>query len=416
MNRTSRNIKKRVIAILLTLLIVLNGIPGQVFAGDRSTQEFGNYIIEVCDKNGNPVQEAAVSCNMTIIETVSGSDMQSETYESRELRTGENGICIIDLETLLTPGQEDGTRSIQMDVTVFAEGYEMKTIQNIRIVSGVANDRLVVSLENKKYTVMASAGEGGSIRLNEETGNSIQAERDSQVQLTVTPDAGYQILTVLVNDVPQVVADPNAFSTEVTVTGDMTVTAAFVRIYTVTVHYDNTRGTIETQPSSSGGTIGAEKVTAEDGTAIQITATPNELYRVAGVVLKQGETVVADESYTDNTYTNANPYQKTITADADYELEITFAYQMQRVIAETPEHGTLQVSEEAVEYGGRSTVTMKPEQNYHIKEIRINDTLMQETECENGQEAEDGTFRFDLVNICEDKRIQVIFEENEEIS
>lgn len=416
MNRTSRNIKKRVIAILLTLLIVLNGIPGQVFAGDRSTQEFGNYIIEVCDKNGNPVQEAAVSCNMTIIETVPGSDMQSETYESRELRTGENGICIIDLETLLTPGQEDGTRSIQMDVTVFAEGYEMKTIQNIRIVSGVANDRLVVSLENKKYTVMASAGEGGSIRLNEETGNSIQAERDSQVQLTVTPDAGYQILTVLVNDVPQVVADPNAFSTEVTVTGDMTVTAAFVRIYTVTVHYDNTRGTIETQPSSSGGTIGAEKVTAEDGTAIQITATPNELYRVAGVVLKQGETVVADESYTDNTYTNANPYQKTITADADYELEITFAYQMQRVIAETPEHGTLQVSEEAVEYGGRSTVTMKPEQNYHIKEIRINDTLMQETECENGQEAEDGTFRFDLVNICEDKRIQVIFEENEEIS
>lgn len=346
MNRTSRNIKKRVIAILLTLLIVLNGIPGQVFAGDRSTQEFGNYIIEVCDKNGNPVQEAAVSCNMTIIETVPGSDMQSETYESRELRTGENGICIIDLETLLTPGQEDGTRSIQMDVTVFAEGYEMKTIQNIRIVSGVANDRLVVSLENKKYTV----------------------------------------------------------------------TAAFVRIYTVTVHYDNTRGTIETQPSSSGGTIGAEKVTAEDGTAIQITATPNELYRVAGVVLKQGETVVADESYTDNTYTNANPYQKTITADADYELEITFAYQMQRVIAETPEHGTLQVSEEAVEYGGRSTVTMKPEQNYHIKEIRINDTLMQETECENGQEAEDGTFRFDLVNICEDKRIQVIFEENEEIS
>lgn len=320
------------------MLIVLNGIPGQVFAGDRSTQEFGNYIIEVCDKNGNPVQEAAVSCNMTIVETVPGSDMQSETYESRELRTGENGICIIDLETLLTPGQEDGTRSIQMDVTVFAEGYEMKTFQNIRIASGVANDRLVVSLENEKYTV----------------------------------------------------------------------TAAFVRIYTVTVHYDNTRGTIETQPSSSGGTIGAEKVTAEDGTAIQITATPNELYRVAGVVLKQGETVVADESYTDNTYTNANPYQKTITADADYELEITFAYQMQRVIAEPPEHGTIQVSEEAVEYGGSSTVTMKPEQNYHIKEIRINDTLMQETECESGQEAEDGTFQFDLVNICEDKRIQVI--------
>lgn len=346
MDRTSRNIKKRVIAILLTLLIVLNGIPGQVFAGDRSTQEFGNYMIEVCDKNGNPVQEAAVFCNMTIVETLPGSDMQSETYESRELRTGENGICIIDLETLLTPGQKDGTRSIQMDVTVFAEGYEMKTIQNIRIVSGVANDRLVVSLENEKYTV----------------------------------------------------------------------TAAFVRIYTVTVHYDNTRGTIETQPSSSGGTIGAEKVTAEDGTAIQITATPNELYRVAGVVLKQGETVVADESYTDNTYTNANPYQKTITADADYELEITFAYQMQRVIAEPPEHGTIQVSEEAVEYGESSTVTMKPEQNYHIKEIRINDTLMQETECESGQEAEDGTFQFDLVNICEDKRIQVIFEENEEIS
>ena len=149
MNRTSRNVKKRVIAILLTLLIVLNGIPGQVFAGDRSTQEFGNYMIEVCDKNGNPVQEATVSCNMTIIETVPGSDMQSETYESRELRTGENGICIINLETLLTPGQEDGTRSIQMDVTVFAEGYEMKTIQNIRIASGVANDRLVVSLENE---------------------------------------------------------------------------------------------------------------------------------------------------------------------------------------------------------------------------------------------------------------------------
>ncbi len=262
MNRTSRNIKKRVIVILLTLLIVLNGILGQ----------------------------------------------------------------------------GDGTRFIQMGGTVFAEGYEMKAIQNTRIAS------------------------------------------------------------------------------EVTVTGDMTVTAAFVRIYTVTVRYDNTRGTIETQPFSSGGTIGAEKVTAEDGTAIQITATPNELYRVAGVVLKQGETVVADESYTDNTYTNANPYQKTITADADYELEITFAYQMQRVIAETPEHGTIQVSEEAVEYGGRSTVTMKPEQNYHIKEIRINDTLMQETECENGQEAEDGTFQFDLVNICEDKRIQVIFEENEEIS
>lgn len=147
-----------------------------------------------------------------------------------------------------------------------------------------------------------------------------------------------------------------------------------------------------------------------------MTATPNELYRVAGIVLKKGDTVVADETYVDNTYTNANPYQKTITADADYELEITFAYQMQRVIAETPEHGTIQVSEEAVEYGGSSTVTMKPEQNYHIKEIRINDVLMQETECENGQEAEDGTFQFDLVNICEDKRIQVIFEENEEIS
>lgn len=416
MNGTSRNIRKRIIAVLLTLLVVLNGIPGQVFAGDQSTQGLGNYMIEVQDKNGNPVQGAAVSCEMTIIETIPGQELQGEIYESRELQTEENGICIIDLEQLLIPGQEDGTRSIQMDVTVFAEGYEMKTIRGIQIPSDGANNRLVVSLANIKHTVTAIAGEGGSIRLNEETGNSIQVERNSQVQVSVTPDAGYQILTVMVDDVPQIVADPNAFRTELTVTGDMTVTATFVRIYTVTVRYDSTRGTIETQPSSSGGMIGTEKVTAEDGTAIQITATPNELYRVAGVVLKQGETVVADESYTDNTYTNANPYQKTITADADYELEITFAYQMQRVIAETPEHGTIQVSEEAVEYGGSSTVTMKPEQNYHIKEIRINDALMQETECENGQEAEDGTFQFDLVNICEDKRIQVIFEENEEIS
>lgn len=416
MNRTSRNIKKRVIAILLTLLIVLNGIPGQVFAGDRSTQEFGNYMIEVCDKNGNPVQEAAVSCNMTIVETVPGSDMQSETYESRELRTGEDGICTINLEQILTGGQEGSTRFIQMNLIVFAEGYEMATINNIRITLANAKERQTVTLAHVKDTVTAAAGEGGNIRLNEETADSIQVERDSNVHIVVTPDEGYQILSVMVNGVSQTIDDPDTFSTDVTVTGDMVVKATFVKTYTVRFRYDNTKGTLETQPASLGGTIGTEEITVKSGTEIRVTATPDELYRVAGVVLRKGDTIIEDESYEENIYTNANPYRKTIMTDADYELEVTFAYRIQKVTAEPPEHGTIQVSEEAVEYGGSSTVTMKPEQNYHIKEIRINDALLQETECENGQEAEDGTFQFDLVNICEDKRIQVIFEENEEIS
>lgn len=416
MNRTNSTITKRVIALLLTLLIAVNGIPGQVFAGNPGDQTQEEYTIDVQDKNGNPVQGASVSCDMTIIETVPGSEMQSETHESTELQTGEDGICAIDLEQILTGGQEGSTRFILMKLVVFAEGYEVETINNIRITLANAKDRRVVSLAYGKDTVTAAAGEGGNILLNDEDVDSIQIERNSNVHIVVTPDEGYQILSVTVDGVSQTIDDPDTFSTDVTVTGDMVVQAVFVKTYTVTFRYDNTKGTLETQPASLGGTIGAEELTVKSGTEIRVTATPDELYRVARVVLKKGDTIIADEPYEENIYTNANPYRRTIMTDADYELEVTFAYRVQKVTAETPEHGTIQISEENVEYGGRSTVTMKPEQNYHIKEIRINDVVMQETECENGQEAEDGTLRFDLVQICEDKRIQVVFEADETVA
>ena len=244
----------------------------------------------------------------------------------------------------------------------------------------------------KEATVTANAGEGGSILLDEVPVSSKTVDAGTLMKITAKAEEGYQIASMKIGnaDVPNVFGKTE-FSSDSTVNNDLTVTATFVKVYTVTVTH-NENGSIEiVEPATVGGAV-----TVENGTDVKIKATPEANYRVSDVKINGAK----DDSVTG---ANNSGYEKTLTADKDYTVVITFAPNTFAITKGQTENGTISLGSESVDYNGSCNVVVTPDDGYSVTSVKVNGTDIGMYETENG------SVKFTIANITEAQNVEATF-------
>ena len=299
--------------------------------------------------------------------------MQAEVPTTAQVTvsvTGDATVKLNDVEQNSVTVEKDETVKVEI---IPGEGSYLKTVtvagENKEVTKGNAYEETLTVTENvaitavsaKEYTVTATAGEGGSIKLNDDTTSPITVDDGTSVTVNVVPDEGYHISSVTIDTAAQTITDVSAFSKDLVITGNTTVEATFVKVYTITVTH-NENGTVVTDPESVGGSV-----TVNTGTEVSVTATPNTNYRVSEVKIN---------GVTDSTVLGVNNegYNYSFSADKNYEFEITFALNRFSVTAQNAENGTIAISESPVDYGTSSTITLSPNPGYTVESVKVNGT------------------------------------------
>lgn len=253
----------------------------------------------------------------------------------------------------------------------------------------------------RDYTVTISKNNGGAVKLGGiVVASSASFEEGSSTNLTVVPNADYQIASVSIGGILQTITDPTNFEKTLTLTSDITVSVSFVRVYTITVTH-NENGTVVTDPVCSGG-----KVTVKTGDNVLLTASPLETYRVSKVVINGTAT-----DYNDNRFDNASPYTNSLTADKDYTVVITFAPMVYKITSAACTNGTVTLDSAKVDYNNDTSARIEPADRYEIDTIKVNGIDAKDLLSEN----DDGSLKLTIAGVKEDKNIVVTFKLSETI-
>lgn len=172
---------------------------------------------------------------------------------------------------------------------------------------GLASDLTVYAMFRLTYDYKATvnAGEGGNVTLDKYSFNE-----GDDVVITVAPNAGYELVSLIVNDsdVTESVGS-NRYTAE-NLTGDLTVTAVFG------VHYDYTAAATQAE----GGTVSFSATRFNVGDSVLVTVKPDAGYELASLTVNGSDVTGAVNN---NRYTAKN-LTGNLTASASFRLAATY--------------------------------------------------------------------------------------------
>ena len=140
--------------------------------------------------------------------------------------------------------------------------------------------------EITSYTVKASAGEGGTIT---PSGDVLVAHGNSAV-FTITPEKGYHVKEVLADNKAVTLTDNQYTFTDVK--EPHTISASFEK--------DITTVTISASAGEGGNISPSGEVTAEIGSSVEFTVTPDDGYHVKAVLVDDAVVSLTDDKYVFN--------------------------------------------------------------------------------------------------------------------
>ena len=230
------------------------------------------------------------------------------------------------------------------------------------------------------YLVNIISSENGTVTADKET-----AHYGETVTLTITPDEGYELesLRVIYDDAIVPVTEGNTF---VMLACNAAITATFKMIdYAVTIE------------PAKGGTITADKATANMGETVTLTVTPDEGYEFDQLTVMNGETQV-DVVAAEGNYTFVMPagnVEITATYKAiDYDITLVPSVS-----------GTVTADKETAHVDETITLTITPDKGYELDEIHVMFGEMQLTTVSEGEGIH--TFTMPAGNVV----ISVLFKE-----
>lgn len=460
MKKTKSKIIDRILAMMLSFVLVVGMIPTTAFAAAEESKNI--YTITVVEEDGKtPVSNATIKYSLVcgensvdnkkvvtngqgianidvgtvgITEEISGIltyEITCDNYKivkgSGTVNTGKN--TQIKMNKTISIVKVNVTGNAKVKLTVDGTAYEKNelvvprdTKVKVEIVPEDGSYVKTVSKGNvpEKYksyietytadeditinaTVMeevkigADAGKNGKITINGKFEKDVLVDKNSEVEIAVIPNEGYQIESITVNDQGETVKNPNGSILKLKADKSIHVEATFVKVYTVAV-VKNGSGTITVNSTESGGTV-----VIENGRAINISAQPDTNWRVSAVVIN-GEWIKVSGA-------NDSNYETTLSANKDYKVEVTFALNQYKVSAENSKMGTISIGTTPVEYGKSSTVTVEPNDGYAVSKIKVNEKEWTKEFDRN----DDEKIVFTIDDIKENQNIEVTFVPIQEI-
>lgn len=406
MRQTKRKIHDRVLAIILSLMMIVAIMPLNALAEKNAASVLTTDIEEKVFYVGTAAEftfttTANDDANTMVRGSFSFSDPDAiEKLEYLESKDGnwyefngdfgpETGFPMIDgTSTFRATFNKAG------NYTVTAS---MKTVDNDTELCSVEADVVVKS----KVTITATSNDGGTISLNNDNSGSLVVDAGTSVAIGIKANDGYQIASLNIGGIPTSnVAGKTEFSVNTVVAGDITVEVVFVKVWTVTVtHTEN--GVVEVTPAGEGGSV-----TVETGTKVSIKAMPEKYYHVSKVIIN---------GVVDTSFTSANDagYETELTADKEYTVEITFAPNIYSIEVEDSVNGTAASDSTAVEYNGNSRITITPDAEYTVDAVTVVDAATNNPIPFSDITKENGIVYFDIKNIATDVKVNVIFKKAE---
>ncbi len=377
---------------------------------------------EAVDKEVS-VEDVADTCtiSLTATETVVEQNTVSVTVLGGEARVElegveQNAVTVnkgTEIPVKITPA--DG--SYIKELMVGGKSCEVEDTEEYNGTVKVDSDIAIVVTIVKEFTVTAPAVEGGTITLNEQEVASLTVDENTEVAVSVSANDGYQISSVTIGGVAQnIPSAATSFERVLTVTDNTAIIVEFVKVFTVTIsHNDN--GIVDTKPEITNSTNEGGSVTVESGEQIIITADPADNYRVSKVEITGEE----PDTFEDNYGTSEDDvYTKTLTADKDYEVVITFAPNRYLVEKAATQNGKIVIngsteSSILVDHDASCTVVVTPDEGYSVATVTVSGNEVdefKEYEDDNGNTV----VEFNVSNITESKEIAAAFVETETIS
>lgn len=407
MNQMMKKRFNRVIAMIMSLLIIFAMMPLNVFADETTSavlttdMEKQKYIVgqpteftfttKANDDAGKMVRGYFVFSDTTAIEKLEYYETKDGNWYELDGAFGpESGFPIIDgTSKFRVTFKKAGDFSVTVSIKTVDGGTEL--------CSATANIKAV-----KAFTYSVEQNEGGSVSLNgngvtsNDTKNgSMSFEGVSTVSIKIKANEGYQIASLKVDGVSkgyEKFIGKTEATTEKKQQKDIKIEVVFVRVYTVTITSSG-NGKIESTPDVKGGTVKVEQ-----GTNIAVNAVPDKFYHVSRVVVNGAE----DTSFESK---NDVSYNKTFAADKDYTIEVTFAANIYNVTVADSKNGTVTSDVSSVEYNGSAKINIAPQDGYMVDNVTVNNTKVAAvTKDENG-------IYFTIDNINEDKAVAVTFKE-----
>ena len=281
-----------------------------------------------------------------------------------------------------TAGEE-----VVIDLTSYSTGNVIIAFYGESTVTGNGDNNLHIDnvrldyIPATTYTITATAGENGTIT---PAGAVLVDEGDEQA-FTITPDAGYQIASVMVdtdNDVTATVVANNGVYTFTNVTADHTIAATFEVIPATTY-------TITATAGENGTITPAGAVPVDEGDEQAFTITPDAGYQIASVMVDTDNDVTDELEYNDGVYTYT--FENVVanhTIHATFEVLQTYTITVNitgngEVVATDEDDNVYPMENGVVTVNNGADVNLEitPAENYQIESVTI-DGVPEELEQE----------------------------------
>ncbi len=207
-----------------------------------------------------------------------------------------------------------------LNITVTAkDGFKIKSITWNEENQTITNEHVVSFSQtvssNCSLVVVYEAGFYQATIVNDndqgEIDGIIHQQSYSQgtvLQITVTPKYGFAIATVVWNNIPVQITNPNGFTFQRVVDGTSTLSVLYTEtLVTATVNNDSQKGTVT-------GFVNGEKYSIDN--YVTITVTPNEGYTIKSIIFN-GIGVPVDE----NQKVNGISFQKMLSKNSTLTVE-----------------------------------------------------------------------------------------------
>lgn len=250
----------------------------------------------------------------------------------------------------LTVTPDNGYRLKSLKVN----GQEVSVDENNQAkVEVTKNMTVTAEFELIDYTVNIDSSNitNGTITADKETANI-----GDTITLTVTPDEGYELKSLMVNGVEVEVDENN--QAKVVVSENMNVTAEFTAI-DYAVNIDST--------SITNGKITADKDTANLGETVTLTVTPDEGYKLKSLKVNGVEVEV------DANNQAKIVVSKDMTVTAEFE-SLDFAV---TINDDNIEHGKVTTDKTTAKIGETVTLTVAADTDYYLNSITVNGELVE---------------------------------------
>ena len=382
----------RAFSVVLALLMVLSILPITAFAS--TSVNVDSFTVCVKDSvNNADINDASIEYKVLIDQNVK---------EDNTVKTNEGEAVIAEMKNY-EQDIADG-KSVTFEYSVSADSYVTKT-GKVDVTD--VNDNIDVKLEKKVVdTVPITVNKNGSgtVKINnEDVMDSKTVEKDSTVELEVTPAKDTYIKKLVIGGETKFVEKGKSYRNSFKVSDALTVEVTFVKEYTVSID-KNEGGSVKLDEDSS------ENQLFDEGTKTNLTVSADEGYQILSVSIN-GE----DETVTDTSKFNFN---KELTVNSDIAIKVEFVkvytvkvswdkngnVSVRPALTQgdgTPTEGTVVVKKDGI-----VSITATPSETYRVSSVKING---EEISYDDNRFNANKSYKWEQTGVAMDYEIEITF-------